>query len=81
MSARDTPGRGGAGDDRDGPDALRSDATTHDDPDTAVAGPLVESADGAGVCHYPRDEGELWQLPEYVAHRSHAELFADLMSF
>ncbi len=51
-------------------DALRSDATTHDDPDTAVAGLLVEPADGAGVSHYLRDEGELWQLREYIAHRS-----------
>ncbi|WP_374212097.1 iron-containing redox enzyme family protein [Streptomyces sp. PSAA01] len=54
--------------------ALRSDATTHDDPDTAVAALLVEPADGTGVSHYLRDEGELWQLREYIAHRSLCQL-------
>ncbi|WP_372455283.1 iron-containing redox enzyme family protein [Streptomyces asiaticus] len=51
-------------------DALRSDATTHDAPDAAVSGLLVEPADGTGVSHFLRDEGELWQLREYIAHRS-----------
>ncbi|WP_413098797.1 iron-containing redox enzyme family protein [Streptomyces sp. Inha503] len=50
--------------------ALRSDATTHDDPDAAVSGLLVEPADGTGVSHFLRDEGELWQLREYIAQRS-----------
>ncbi|WP_344598856.1 iron-containing redox enzyme family protein [Streptomyces violaceusniger] len=51
-------------------DALRSDATTHDGPDAAVAELLVEPADGTGVSHFLRDEGELWQMREYIAHRS-----------
>ncbi|WPB95472.1 iron-containing redox enzyme family protein [Streptomyces malaysiensis] len=51
-------------------DALRSEATAHDDPQAALAGLLVESADGAGVSHHLRDEGELWQMREYIAHRS-----------
>ncbi|CAM5597459.1 Iron-containing redox enzyme family protein OS=Streptomyces antimycoticus OX=68175 GN=SSPO_094710 PE=4 SV=1 [Streptomyces antimycoticus] len=37
--------------------ALRSDPTTHDDPDTAVAELLVEPADGTGVSHYPPGRG------------------------
>ncbi|MBI0294326.1 iron-containing redox enzyme family protein [Streptomyces sp. PRKS01-29] len=51
-------------------DALRSDATTHDAPDAAVAELLVEPADGTGVSHFLRREGELWQMREYIAHRS-----------
>ncbi|ATL80337.1 iron-containing redox enzyme family protein [Streptomyces malaysiensis subsp. malaysiensis] len=51
-------------------DALRSEATAHDDPQAAVVGLLVEPADGAGVSHHLRDEGELWQMREYIAHRS-----------
>ncbi|MFV2121458.1 iron-containing redox enzyme family protein [Streptomyces sp. Act-28] len=31
---------------------------------------LVEPVDGDGVSHFLRDEGELWQLREYVAQRS-----------
>lgn len=51
-------------------DAVRSDATTHDGPDAAVAELLVEPADETGVSHFLRDEGELWQMREYIAHRS-----------
>ncbi|WP_432585132.1 iron-containing redox enzyme family protein [Streptomyces sp. HD1123-B1] len=50
--------------------ALRADATAHDDVASALAGLLVESGDGAGVSHYLRDEGERWQLCEYIAQRS-----------
>ncbi|WAP60074.1 iron-containing redox enzyme family protein [Streptomyces sp. S465] len=51
-------------------EALRPDATTHDDPDAAVAGLLVEPAGGTGVSHHLRDDGELWQMREYIAQRS-----------
>ncbi|MET7936983.1 iron-containing redox enzyme family protein [Streptomyces sp. NPDC005322] len=51
-------------------DALRADATEHDEVATALEGLLVESGDGAGVSHYLRDEGEPWQLREYIAQRS-----------
>ncbi len=51
-------------------DALRSEATAHHDPEDALAGLLVEPADGTGVSHHLRDDGELWQMREYIAHRS-----------
>ncbi|MGO4754520.1 iron-containing redox enzyme family protein, partial [Streptomyces sp. 2MCAF27] len=50
--------------------ALRADATRHDEVATALEGLLVESGDDAGVSHYLRDEGEPWQLREYIAQRS-----------
>jgi len=31
---------------------------------------LVEPVDGAGVSHHLRDEGEWWQMREYLVHRS-----------
>ncbi|MGW3565158.1 iron-containing redox enzyme family protein [Streptomyces sp. NPDC000941] len=50
--------------------ALRADATRHDEVATALEGLLVESGDDAGVSHYLRNEGEPWQLREYIAQRS-----------
>ncbi|MFI9341983.1 iron-containing redox enzyme family protein [Streptomyces sp. NPDC052773] len=50
--------------------ALRADAPAHDGVDDALADLLVEPVDGTGVTHYLRDEGELWMLREYAAHRS-----------
>ncbi|MEV5343620.1 iron-containing redox enzyme family protein [Streptomyces sp. NPDC052676] len=50
--------------------ALRADAPVHDGVDDALADLLVEPVDGTGVTHYLRDEGELWMLREYAAHRS-----------
>nr|BFD81103.1 iron-containing redox enzyme family protein [Streptomyces sp. Xyl84] len=50
--------------------ALRADATVHTRLDDALADLLVEPVDGAGVSHFLRDEGELWQVREYAAQRS-----------
>lgn len=50
--------------------ALRADTPGHDSLDDALAALLVEPVHGTGVSHYLRDEGELWQLREYVVHRS-----------
>ncbi|MFF8594714.1 iron-containing redox enzyme family protein [Streptomyces sp. NPDC015220] len=50
--------------------ALRADTPGHDGLDDALADLLVEPVQGAGVSHYLRDEGELWQLREYAAQRS-----------
>lgn len=50
--------------------ALRRDAATHDDPNDAVAALLVEPPGGAGASRELRDHGELWQVREYMAHRS-----------
>lgn len=50
--------------------ALRADTPVHDTVDDALAELLVEPVDGAGVSHFLRDEGELWQLREYAAQRS-----------
>jgi hypothetical protein len=50
--------------------ALREDVPPGTDVDAEVEALLVEPVDGAGVSHYLRREGELWQLCEYVAHRS-----------
>ncbi len=50
--------------------ALRADTPVHDSVAEALKELLVEPAEGAGVSHYLRDEGELWQLREYAAHRS-----------
>lgn len=51
-------------------DALRRDVPTHAGVAEAMAELLVEPVDGAGVSHFLRDEGELWQLREYAALRS-----------
>jgi hypothetical protein len=50
--------------------ALRSDATPGADLAAEVEGLLVESPDAEGVSHHLRRDGELWQLREYIAHRS-----------
>ncbi|MDO0924527.1 iron-containing redox enzyme family protein [Streptomyces sp. TG1A-8] len=50
--------------------ALRADTPGHDSLDDALAGLLSEPVEGAGVSHFLRDEGELWQLREYAAQRS-----------
>lgn len=50
--------------------ALRAEATRHEHADDALDELLVEPADGRGVTHFLRDEGELWQLREYVTQRS-----------
>ncbi|GAB1325959.1 iron-containing redox enzyme family protein [Streptomyces sennicomposti] len=50
--------------------ALRADTPGHDSLDEALGELLVEPVDGAGVSHFLRDEGELWQLREYAAQRS-----------
>ncbi len=51
-------------------DALRTDASGDADLDTTVAGLLVEPVDAHGVSHHLRRDGEVWQVREYVAHRS-----------
>jgi len=56
--------------------ALRADVAPSTDVDAEVAGLLVEPdsgpdrTEGAGVSHHLLREGELWQLREYVVHRS-----------
>ncbi|MFF7970043.1 iron-containing redox enzyme family protein [Streptomyces sp. NPDC007905] len=50
--------------------ALRADTPGHDSLDAALAALLVEPAEGTGVTHFLRDEGELWHLREYAAQRS-----------
>ncbi|WP_128801075.1 MULTISPECIES: iron-containing redox enzyme family protein [unclassified Streptomyces] len=50
--------------------ALRADTPVHDTVDDALADLLVEPAEGDGVSHFLRDEGELWQLREYATQRS-----------
>ncbi|MFI8192521.1 iron-containing redox enzyme family protein [Streptomyces sp. NPDC085946] len=50
--------------------ALRRDVPAHDTLADALADLLVEPVDGTGVSHFLRDEGELWQVREYAAHRS-----------
>ncbi|MEU1042134.1 iron-containing redox enzyme family protein [Streptomyces sp. NPDC005551] len=50
--------------------ALRADTRVHDSVEAAVKELLVEPAEGTGVSHHLRDEGELWQIREYVAQRS-----------
>ncbi|MEU3184040.1 iron-containing redox enzyme family protein [Streptomyces sp. NPDC006923] len=51
-------------------DALRADATRHDDPAAALAELLVEPVHGTGVSHFLQEEGKLWQVREYAAQRS-----------
>lgn len=56
--------------------ALRADVQPSTDVDAEVAALLVEpdsgrdGTEGAGVSHHLLREGELWQLREYVVHRS-----------
>ncbi|MEV5551301.1 iron-containing redox enzyme family protein [Streptomyces sp. NPDC052309] len=50
--------------------ALRAGTEVHDSVEDAVGELLVEPADGEGVTHFLRDEGELWHLREYAAQRS-----------
>ncbi|WFB84216.1 MULTISPECIES: iron-containing redox enzyme family protein [Streptomyces] len=50
--------------------ALRAGTAVHESVEDAVGALLVQPVDGAGVSHFLRDEGELWQLREYAAQRS-----------
>ncbi|MEU1271547.1 iron-containing redox enzyme family protein [Streptomyces sp. NPDC005799] len=50
--------------------ALRADTLVHDSVEDALGELLVEPVDGAGVSHFLRDKGELWQVREYAAQRS-----------
>jgi hypothetical protein len=52
--------------------ALRAAVPASDgsDLDDVVGGLLVEPADAHGVSHHLRRDGQLWQVREYVAHRS-----------
>ena len=50
--------------------ALRDDVPAGDDVEAELQGLLVEPAEAWGVTHHLRDQGQLWQLREYVAHRS-----------
>lgn len=50
--------------------ALRDDVEPGTDVVAEVDALLVEPVDAVGVSHHLRRDGELWQLQEYVAHRS-----------
>lgn len=50
--------------------ALRADVEPGTDVAAEVAALLVEPVDAAGVSHHLYRDGRLWQLREYVAHRS-----------
>jgi hypothetical protein len=50
--------------------ALRADVEASADVDAEIEALLVEPADGHGVSHHLRRDGERWQVREYVAHRS-----------
>ncbi len=50
--------------------ALRADVPGGADVDGEVEALLVEPVDACGVSHHLHRGGELWQLREYVAHRS-----------
>lgn len=50
--------------------ALRADTPVHASLDEALEAILTEPVEGAGVSHFLRDEGELWQVREYAAQRS-----------
>ncbi|MGK5728892.1 iron-containing redox enzyme family protein [Streptomyces sp. URMC 124] len=50
--------------------ALRSDVPVHPDVASALRDLLVEPADGKGVSHFLRDDGDMRHLREYVALRS-----------
>lgn len=53
-------------------DALRAEVAAGDDVDAELAGLLTEPADqdGRGVSHHLLRDGQLWQLREYLVHRS-----------
>ncbi|MEV0089033.1 iron-containing redox enzyme family protein [Saccharopolyspora sp. NPDC050642] len=50
--------------------ALRDDVPAGDDVEAELQSLLVEPADAWGITQYLRRDGQLWQLREYVAHRS-----------
>lgn len=50
--------------------ALRDDVSSDTDVEGELDALLVEHVDAFGVSHHLRRHGELWQLREYVAHRS-----------
>jgi hypothetical protein len=50
--------------------ALRADVEPGESVSAEVEGLLVDSPDGVGVSYHLRRDGELWQLREYIAHRS-----------
>lgn len=50
--------------------ALREDVPSGTDVETELDALLVEHVDAFGVSHHLRHHGQLWQLREYVAHRS-----------
>jgi hypothetical protein len=50
--------------------ALQADVDGGDDVDAAVDALLVEPVEGTGPSWHLAGDGELWQLREYVAHRS-----------
>ncbi|WP_201294810.1 MULTISPECIES: iron-containing redox enzyme family protein [unclassified Nocardiopsis] len=50
--------------------ALRDDVPADADVEGEISALLVEHVDAFGVSHHLRRRGELWQLREYVAHRS-----------
>ena len=51
-------------------EALQRDVPASDDVDAEVAALLVEPVEPSGPAAHLEREGELWQLREYVAHRS-----------
>ncbi|MFD1146191.1 iron-containing redox enzyme family protein [Saccharothrix hoggarensis] len=51
-------------------DALRADVPGGTDLDAVLGELLVEPVDGVGVSHHLKDEGEWWQMREYLALRS-----------
>ncbi|GHD26922.1 hypothetical protein GCM10007147_25530 [Nocardiopsis kunsanensis] len=51
-------------------DALRDDVPSGTDVEAELDALLVEHVDAFGVSHHLRQHGKLWQLREYVAHRS-----------
>lgn len=51
-------------------EALRDDVPPGTDVEAELEGLLVEHVDAFGLSHHLRRHGELWQLREYVAHRS-----------
>lgn len=50
--------------------ALRADVPLAEDVGSALDELALEPVDGDGVSYFLRDEGELWHLREYAAHRS-----------
>lgn len=50
--------------------ALRADVPVAEDVGSALDELVLEPSDGDGVSYFLRDEGELWHLREYAAHRS-----------